>query len=369
MLSCAVSFAAEVTQDPQQNLTQVRAAIEEIRSWLEQANENQSEQQLELKQAELRLSRSHQNLDTLQLSHINSQQELARLELRTDSLRHVEKEQSRLAEQAIRAAYMAGNESLLKLILNQQDISQASTMVQYYRYFNAATVQTLQQYRETLAELTILNQQLSDQTSDLQDQQDQLNIQLQSLNQEQSQREQVLSQLQSTLSSRSGELEQLVVNRDELELLIEQINQVVESIPSPSDLIAFEQLKGQLAWPGQGPLRNSFGASYGNGSLQRHGVIIDVAAGTEVAAIHAGRIVFADWLRGLGLLVIIDHGEGFMSLYGYNQSIAKTAGSWVNAGEKIALAGNSGGQEQSGIYFEIRHHGQAQDPINWCLPR
>ena len=128
----------------------------------------------------------------------------------------------------------------------------------------------------------------------------------------------------------------------------------------------FAKLKGKLNWPVHGDLLTQFGGNKPNTQLKWRGVVIDAAAGIQVHAISDGRVVFADWFRNLGLLIIIDHGDQYMSLYGYNQSLLKKTGDWVLPGEAIAFAGDSGGQLRSGVYFEIRHSGTPVNPKKWC---
>src|SRR5690606_140784 len=131
----------------------------------------------------------------------------------------------------------------------------------------------------------------------------------------------------------------------------------------------FAELKGQLPWPAQGSLMNSFGSRQSQGDLTWQGGNIRVEAGAQVRAIHHGRVVFADWFGRSGLLLIIDHGDGYMSLYAQNEQLLHGVGDWVGSGEVIATAGNTGGQSETSLYFEIRHQGRSQDPVAWCMAR
>ena len=140
-------------------------------------------------------------------------------------------------------------------------------------------------------------------------------------------------------------------------------------VPRPSEHIPFPELKGLLPWPGDGPLVARFGANYEIGNLRRKGIIIAAEEGSAVRAVHSGRVVFANWLKGSGLLIILDHSDGYMSVYAHNQTLLKHSGDWVGGGEIISTTGSSGGQDSAGIYFEIRQNGVASNPLDWFSSR
>ena len=145
------------------------------------------------------------------------------------------------------------------------------------------------------------------------------------------------------------------------------LGELLADIPqSPSDARPFKQQKGKLPWPTSGPFLATFGEPRKQGGLTWNGVLISAKHGTPVRAISHGRVAFADWLQGFGFITIIDHGEGYMSLYGHNETLVKQAGDWVDAGEVIATSGDSGGQPMPGVYFEIRSRGKPVNPSRWC---
>jgi len=155
-------------------------------------------------------------------------------------------------------------------------------------------------------------------------------------------------------------------DRSQLERLLDAVEQSIANLEIPSDYRPFHKLKGKLHWPTKGKISKRFGSSRSGSNLRWQGVTLTAKEGSEVNAIHHGRVVFADWFRGSGLLIIIDHGDGYMSLYGHNQSLLIEPGDWVTVGEQIATVGNSGGKKHAGLYFEIRHKGQPTDPRHWC---
>ncbi|MFT4863166.1 MAG: septal ring factor EnvC (AmiA/AmiB activator), partial [Pseudohongiellaceae bacterium] len=175
----------------------------------------------------------------------------------------------------------------------------------------------------------------------------------------------VVAQLRSRIKTRADELEQLEMNQAELQRLIEEIRQAMEGIRSFDDVPSFQAAKGKLPMPIAGTITSRFGQQYGSGSLVRQGITLAVEPGSSVRAIHAGHVVFADWLRGSGLLVIIDHGNGFMSLYGGNESLSASPGVWVDVGDVVATSGQSASNSEPGLYFEIRQRGQPLDPGPW----
>jgi septal ring factor EnvC (AmiA/AmiB activator) len=179
------------------------------------------------------------------------------------------------------------------------------------------------------------------------------------------QREKTLQKILASLKSGDSRLKKLINDRRELEKLIQSVEQAIINLKIPSEYQAFSKRQGKMPWPVKGRLQNRFG-THRQGHLKWDGLMIKTSPGTIVKAIHHGRVVFADWLRGQGLLIILDHGDGYMSLYAHSEVLLKDLGDWVVAGEPIARAGNSGGLSESGLYFEIRKNGRPINPRRWC---
>ena len=367
-ISPSISRGAEVEQ-PDVQLGEVNKAISAIESWINDAANNRSQLENDLRTVNVQIEALRQSIDSNQLAVLSSQTELDVLQKRSTELEQQKTAQQELVAQALRASYMIGRDSSLKLLLNQEDPGPGARMLRYYAAFNASRLTQLAAYQQTLNELSVTTAEIADTTSSLQERSAELEQQLVSLTRSRESRAKILLALEVELASRSNQLEQLVQDRQHLENLITEINRIVSDIPAPEELMPFAQAQGELPWPLAGSLLNSFGASYSEGNLQRQGIIISAAEGTAVRAIHPGRVVFADWLRGSGFLVVLDHGQGYMSLYAHNQGLLKQSGDWANRGEAIAAAGNNAGMDSPGIYFEIRHNGQAQNPVNWCVTR
>lgn len=377
VLGCAGIFqpalfrvmAAEATPPSQQELEQINQAISQIEDWLTQAIQQRPDYEQTLAAVEKELNDLILSADSTRTSIASTESQLEALHQRSTSLSQAKTQQTELVQQALRAAYMDGSQSYLKLLLNQEDPALTSRMLHYYQSFSRARVDQIKQYQSTLSQLADTEQRLQTTRDELEKEKRTLEQQSRKLTEVKRVRTQALEEFNQSIRARNGILEKLVADREALEKLIEQVNRAIENIPLPQGQIPFARLKGNLPWPGQGHVLNRFGSSYGNGSLHRQGVTLASETGSPVRAIHSGRVVFSDWLRGSGLLVIIDHGDGYMSLYGHNETLTRTKGSWINTGDTVATAGNSGGQEQTGIYFEIRHNGRPQDPTDWCLPQ
>lgn len=365
--------AAQSGEEAQQELAAVGDAIGEIQSWLTEAKSTQSIETQNLQQADLQISTFSQSITVTQTALAETESEIASLSREADQLNSEKTAQSKILEQAIRTAYMAGNQSAIELLLNQEDISKSARMLHYHRLFTQAQLDSIALFQETLDEVQAVNQQLESNAADLEAEQLTLSNSLQNLNGSKIERELALNQLRADIASRSSQLEQLEIDQAQLQDLVEQINRAVADIPAAMQRYPFDLQLGKLPMPVAGQITDRFGSRYGEGDLTRQGITIAVSEGTPVQAIHPGRVVFSDWLRGTGLLVIVDHGQGYMSLYGANQALSKQAGDWVDTGDIVStsgmaneLTGNSGySQASPGMYFEIRHHGEAQNPAQW----
>lgn len=359
------AFAAENRDQAQQQLEAVESAIEEIQSWLFDAHERQTQEEQNLQSAEQEISTVRQSVNTTEQALSQTESQLDQLRNQSTQLESDKAEQSEVLSQLIRTAYMAGQQSPIKLLLSQEDVSESARMLHYYRLFSESQIEIIEEFQNTLDEIAEVNSQLASEAQELNTQQEQLQQQMLALDEARAAREQALESLKASISSRGTELEQLEINQVELQQLIDQINRAIERIPPAVVQTPFIEQRGNLQLPAEGPILSRFGSRYGEGDLRRQGITIGVDEGTPVQAVHAGRVVFSDWLRGSGLLVIVDHGDGYMSLYGANQALSRQAGDLVSAGEILATSGTGSNQNPPSIYFEIRLHGEAQNPASW----
>ena len=370
-LSAAV-FAVENDDEAQQELAAVGDAIEEIQVWLGEAKSTQSSEIENLQRVEMEISNLNGSVTETEVLLAETESEIAALTERATRLNAQKSTQNNILEQTVRTAYMAGNPSAIELLLNQEDFSKSARLLHYNRLFTESQLDNIAAFQKTLDEIEVVNRQLESRATDLASEQLNLGNTLSRLSDSKLQRELALQQLREDIASRSSELEQLEIDQLQLQELIEEINRAVADIPAAMQRTPFDTQRGKLQMPVAGEIVSRYGSSYGESDLRRQGVTIGVSEGTPVQAIHPGRVVFSDWLRGTGLLVIVDHGEGYMTLYGSNQALSKQAGDWVDVGEVVATSGftsemardQSEGQRPS-LYFEIRHHGESLDPGDW----
>ena len=279
--------------------------------------------------------------------------------------------ETRRAEQAERigehlaASYRMSGQDFLKLLLNQESPDTFERMARYHRYFTDARLEALADYRQTLDDLADNRFQLETRADEERARREELKSREQALVREREDRRGLIAELDQEMEDKTSERKRLEADRERLEQLFAELSRRATEL----DGSAFVARKGSLPWPLRGRVTNAFGQSRADGRLTWHGMLIAAEEGTEVKAVFRGRVVFAYWLRGFGLLTIIDHGGGFMTLYGHADVLLKTVGDWTEGGEVIARAGKSGGQQTSGLDFEVRQKGAARDPIGWLQRR
>ncbi|HDS1210876.1 TPA: peptidoglycan DD-metalloendopeptidase family protein [Shewanella algae] len=292
----------------------------------------------------------------------DAEKRLSELKQRAAQLDKLKESQQQTLAKQLTSAYLAGNHDYSKMLLNQQDPATIERMLAYYDFLNKARMQAIEQLKQTRQELSAVQQSEQQERNRLNKLVLDQKAQSKRLNQEQDQRQQTLKELQRTISSKASELEQLQIEEASLKRVVEQALAAMRDSPSMDGLT---KSRGSLNWPTKGRIKNSFG-SQRSGNVRWKGVMLSAPEGQSISAVAAGKVIYADWLRGFGMVLVVDHGKGFMSLYGHAQALLKDAGDTVKAGEAVALVGRSGGQTEPGLYFEIRHKGQAVDPANYC---
>jgi septal ring factor EnvC (AmiA/AmiB activator) len=346
------------------HLGQVLEEIAQLQARLEASRVEQRTEQGRLKELDLEIQQASRALRSLRDQQREHQQELDSLQgQRTGYLAQIRQRMDQLAEQ-LRWSYRNNRQSRIKLVLNQDDPALLGRMLAYYDYYASAQAERIGLLRDTLTTLEAMQQsidleltQLTQLAAEQQEALDRLGVRRE-------QRQVLLAQLASQIESESSRLQELERNRQALETLVERLSDVLSDIPADlGNRVGVETQKGRLPMPLRGPVKHAFGQSRGGG-LKWQGWLIGAEAGTEVSSIAYGRIAFADWLRGYGLLTIIDHGQGYMSLYGNNESLLHEAGAWVEPGEVISVVGANEGSDQ-GLYFELRKGGKAIDPAAW----
>jgi septal ring factor EnvC (AmiA/AmiB activator) len=285
------------------------------------------------------------------------------LEGKRDSLRSALAANSDQLQRQLRKQYRLGNQPRLQLLLNQQDPERIDRMLHYFDLINGELVAQLSLYQQQLAALESTEAALDDTQADLLASRNELQTQRQQLDKARESRQATLAQLSKSIGSKQARLKRLEADRRQLESVLAGIEKALKAAKLARESRSLAELKGKLPWPVDGRLVRSFGNT--DSGVSYDGLLIAAPAGREVRAVHRGRVVFSDWLRGYGLLLIIDHGSGYMSLYGHSQRLLKEPGTWVDAGDAVATVGNSGGYTESSLYFAVRYNGKPTDPGHW----
>ena len=350
--------------EAESRLQAIQSEIKRLQKQLEGSRTDQQKEQARLRELDLDIQRVNLDYRALEKRYQAHLDELARLELRRDEfLSRLAQRQDHLAEQ-IRASYRLGRQSRLKLLLNQDSPEQLSRMLAYYDYINRAQADKISGLKDALTTLDTMQQSIDLELLRMDDiKQEQRGV-MDQLQQRRQNRQELLAVLAGQIMGEESALQELERDRQDLETLIIRLTNVLADIPADlGQHLGVASQKGRVPMPADGPVRHAFGQAR-KGGLHWQGWLIGVDAGTEVNAVAYGRVAFADWLRGYGLLIIIDHGEGFMSLYGHNESLLYEAGDWVEPGQAISVVGVAAGSNQ-GLYFELRKNGKAIDPAVW----
>lgn len=344
-------------------LEAVQAEIARTRAEASRSRAQADEVTRELQRAEMSVAAARQALAAIEAERARRAAERSALaDKRAKSEARMDAERAALRSE-VRAAYLMGRSEPLKLLLNQEDPARAGRMLAYYGYFGRARAGEIARIETDVRELDALDRSLADEDQQLAALEAQRHDELGQLEQSRARRRTALASLQAESRTSTARLERLQREQSGLESLLRELKRTIES-QAPAAHGDFVQLHGRLAWPVSGRLEARYGETRA-GALKWDGELIATQRGAEVRAVSDGRIIFADWLPGLGLLVIVDHGDGYLSLYGHNERLYEAAGALVKAGEPIAAAGDSGGSARPELYFEIRKAGRPIDPRPW----
>ncbi|CAA0099620.1 Murein hydrolase activator EnvC [Halioglobus japonicus] len=349
-----------------EQLQKLEEDIQSITQEISAASSQHDELQQQLRQSEIELGTLQRQITENQQALETGAQELVTLEAQRAELEKArDKQQARIAQE-LKTAWQMGRQGEIKVILNQENPHTVARLLAYYRYFFRARNTLLEQYRETLRELAEVQLQIDNTQAELAARGETLEQQQADITTAQASRKLTMEELSASISSNSAQLKQKEEDRKQLEELLQAIEEAVVDLETPDNYATFQSAKSQMPWPIAGKPSNQFGRSRNAGKMRWQGITIPADEGTTVRAIHHGRVVYADWLRGSGLLLIIDHGDGYMSLYAHNESLLREVGEWVTVGSPISTVGNTGGEDHAALYFEIRHNGKPTDPTNWC---
>ncbi len=362
---CAVVAEQELDKaQAESRLDRVTQAIGKLREQLEESRSDHRKEQGQLREVDLAIQQADLDFRALEQQRIEHLLELDVLKRqREDYLTSLDERMAQLSEQ-VRSSYRMSSQSRIKLVLNQDDPVRLGRMLAYYDYLNRAQVEKISGLREALTTLDGMQQSIDRELLRVENVQNEQRAVLNELNQQRRERNALLVQLSSQINNEESRLQELEQNRRDLEALLERLSDVLADIPADlGSRVSIAKQKGRLPLPVKGPVRHAYGQRRAGG-LHWQGWLIGAETGTEVNAVAYGRVAFADWLRGYGLLMIIDHGQGYLSLYANNESLLREAGAWVEPGEIISVVGSNPGSDQ-GLYFELRKNGKAVDPAAW----
>ncbi len=354
--------AAHATQ--QDDLEKLRRRIAALQQDFEKTNESKSEAADELRESERAISDSNRKLRELAQQQQAANFELGQLQQRAATMqRELQGQQAMLGRLLYQQYLDGGEQEYLRLLLNNDDPNQVARELRYYEYIARSRAATLKSLRSGLAKLQAVTDQARLKSDEITSLQVDERTQRQHLEQDKRTRQQMLNRIALQLKQQRREIGRLQRNENRLSQLVEKLAQVLPN--AQPDGMPFNSLKGRLALPVKGRVRNKFGARRPESTMAWTGWFLRADPNQPVKAVAAGRVVYADWLRGFGNLLIIDHGQGYMSLYGNNETLYKQVGDTLRTGDTIAAVGSSGGNEESGLYFELRFEGKPFDPSKW----
>jgi septal ring factor EnvC (AmiA/AmiB activator) len=363
--------------EEQKELKELRSRIEALQKELEKSESSKSDAADALRDSERAISRANRRLFELANESKRINTKIRELQKQSSELeKRIASERESLAKLIYRQ-YIAGQPESLRLLLNRQNANETARQLHYLGYVSRARAKLIASLRSSLEELNDLTQQQRNQSAQLAQLEKEAAGQKKKLEKQKRKRQRVLSKTSDDIARQRNEISKLKRDEQRLTTLIKKLAEEAErrrqaarlknqSLPDASlGNAAFRKLKGKLRLPVIGELTNRYGRPRKDTGLSWKGLFIAAKEGNEVKAIAPGQVVYADWLRGFGNLLILDHGSGYMSLYGNNEALFRRVGDTLNAGDTIASVGDSGGSAESGLYFELRHNGKPFDPLPW----
>ena len=350
-----------------EKLKDIQNRLENVNAEIEKSKDQVKEFQSELKKNELMAAKISEQLENIQNNILKKKDNLERLKIKKkDSQKIIDIEKKILISQ-IKTMYKIGKYDYVKLLLNQQNVSEITRAIAYYDYDNYARSKRIKKLKNTLIDIEKIQLTILDQTSRLESLNTTHKSKLDKFNKYRGDRLKFITEINKHIDRQGVELLLLKENEHELVKLLNKLN--VHKKNKTDTLkkgFSFSSKKGELIWPINGKLLKKYGEKKKKTGLKWRGVLIESVQGSHVSAVSQGKIVFADWFRNFGLLIIIDHENDYLSLYGHNQRLLKSIGDFVLTGEKIATVGDSGGQKNSALYFEIRKGKKTLNPSLWC---
>lgn len=381
---CAIAIAlfcaplqAAPKKPPQKDLSELRERIDKLKREIDSAEESKADVLDDLKQSEQAISTINRGLHELAQERKDATQTLAEAQQQSKQARGRIQAQQTLLSKLLYQQYINGSQDTMRLVLNLQNPNTIARQVEYYGYLSRSRASLITSLRQNLAKAEVAEAVVKEKHAELLQIEARQVSEKRALQSEANTRKRTLSNLERQIGARRKQVAQLEHDEKRLTRLVERLARAVapsKQARKPSGRAStasgdFTKLKGHLKLPVAGELSNSFGSRRSDTGTTWKGLFIRASNGSPVKVLGPGQVVFADWLRGFGNLIIVDHGDGYMSLYGNNETLLKQEGDTVAAGENIANVGNSGGNPESGLYFEVRYQSRAIDPLQWISKR
>ena len=363
-LTTTASMAAPTDKaSTEAQLESINSDVLQLKKLLDKLNKERSSAEKQLQSSEKEISNTQSDIRSIEKRLKEGQSELKKLKSRQQTLTAKKnKEQDRIAA-SVQSAYLASRDNRLKLLLNQEDPDEISRQLTYLKYLQKAQIDAIRAFEAVIEELQTNaedQQQINDKLSL---QKVELVAKQKLLRSRQQNRQKLITRINKRYNSNDQELDSLHQQKKQLEGILATLALRAKASKP------LKQLRGRLQWPVKGSVKYKYNQKRPDTPIRWPGLFINTESGSKVTAIHDGTIIFSDWLRGYGQLIIVDHGSGYLSLYGHNQWLLKQEGESVLAGEELALSGQSGGQSNPGVYLEIRHKGKPQNPTSWLSKR
>ena len=345
------------------DLSEVQTALKQSQSEYNAQRKKVATLQKNLQQHELEIAKNAKALNMAEQSIKKTEQQQQLQQQKADQLEQQHAQFQHALAAQLKSAYMAGgDDDYAKMLLNQEDTAKFERTLSYYNYLNKARIEQLEELKALQLQIAKNQAELAKTKQKLVNLHDEQKRRQTALVSAQSERQANLKNLQAQLNNTKSSINYLKENQ---QTLITTIEELEKEKNKKVELLGLNNSKGKLNWPSRGKLEHTFGQRK-HGGIDWKGVLIGAKEGSNINSVHNGQVVFADWLKGYGWVIVVDHGEGFMSLYGHAQTLLKDVGDMVREGETVALVGQSGGQASSGLYFEMRHKGRAVNPEKWC---
>jgi septal ring factor EnvC (AmiA/AmiB activator) len=365
LVTGAAPARAEDESETRAELAEITATLNDLDSWFGGSDRKRAALEREIAAHDDKVADASAAVAAAADKAARLKDDIARLERDAIPLREARARSARLVADHLQSAYRLAGEDFFRLLMNDESVDRLERMARYHRYFSAAQVDALERYNKSLAALAAQEATLEARVDEAKASEAEHARRITELERLRGENAELLARVEEQQKDKARERDRLEADRQRLESLLAAISRKALGLDGKT----FAQSRGRLPWPVDGKVTHAFGSTRAEGRLRWNGIVVAAPDGAEFRAVQSGRVVFADWLRGFGLLTIVDHGNSFMTLYGQAESLTRSVGDRVAPGDVLGRVGRSGGSGEVGVYFEIRERGQARDPASWLTRR